>query len=79
MTAARVESNKREQALAWELIEEIGRCDEGHPEGAMVKIIADAFARYRGELEQGAGESFRFSAERVQELERKLAALTKRP
>lgn len=57
MTTARSESNERERALAWELIEEIGRCDEQNAEGALPNVVAAAFARYRDELERQRAEA----------------------
>lgn len=74
MSGPYVEPNAREHELSWELIEEIAQCAEGQVEGQLPKAIAKVLARYRVELQRGFAENSRFTTERLQELERKLAA-----
>jgi hypothetical protein len=70
---------ERERQLAWQLIEEIGNCEDGMPEGGLVELVRTALESYRLELRAITDAEARRGAERLEALEKQLAALTKRP
>ena len=76
----KVDPLRREQVLAMELIEDIGTYDDVEileGDGGLVPLIAEAFARYRVELGSQMAQRDRFAEERIQELEKRIAELTK--